>query len=50
MCIIGKFYSKVLRNLTEKDTDRKQAKEQSGFMAARSTINNIFTLKLVTEK
>jgi hypothetical protein len=49
-CTIGRIYSKVLRNVTEKETDIKQAGQQSGFWAGWSKINNIFILKLVTEK
>jgi hypothetical protein len=50
ICATDRIYSKVLRNLTETEIYNNQAKEQSGFNAARSTIDNIFTLKSVIEK
>jgi hypothetical protein len=45
ICTIGRIYYKVPRNLTEKETDTKQAEEQSGLRAGRT-----FTLKTEIEK
>jgi hypothetical protein len=50
LCTTGRIYFKVPRNILEKEIDTKQAKEQSSFRARKSTTNNIFTLKTVTEK
>jgi hypothetical protein len=50
LCTIIRIHSKALRTVTEKEIDTNQAKEQSSFTAGRSTINNVFTLKIATEK
>jgi hypothetical protein len=36
--------------LLAKETDTNQAEEQLGFRAGRSIVENIVTLKIVTEK
>jgi hypothetical protein len=41
ICTIGRIYYKVPRNLTEKETGTKQAEEQSGLRAERSTTDKI---------
>lgn len=46
----GRIYSRVLRNLIEKEIIDKQPEEQAGFRAGRSTVDNIFTLQIALEK
>ena len=45
---IGRIYSRVLKILLEKEMS--QAEEQAGFRARRSTVDNLFTLKILLEK
>jgi hypothetical protein len=50
ICIIGRIHFEVLKNVIEKEIDTKPVEEQSGLGAGRSTINDIFTLKIIIGK
>jgi hypothetical protein len=43
---VDRIYTKVMRNLIEKEIVTKQAEEQSGFMIERFTTDSIFALNM----
>ncbi|XP_049806747.1 uncharacterized protein LOC126249137 [Schistocerca nitens] len=50
IAFFGRLYMKVLNKLAEKETCHKWQEKQAGFQAGRSVMDNIFTLKLISEK
>lgn len=50
ICAIGRLGSKIVRNKIEEKISHKISEEKCGFRAGRSTVDNIFTLRQITEK
>ena len=50
ICTLGRVYTKIIKSRLENEIKDKQPEEQAGFRTGRSTIDNIFTIKIACEK
>ncbi len=50
LVVAGKVFARILLNRIQNMLDKKLLEEQAGFLSGRSTIDQVFILKMVMER